>query len=78
MKTRALSLTGFVRFTAPAGHQPDGGPGRGIYVRCRVLSGRFECPPRLRHIAFNAVTRHALSQREKLLGDCAAIPTLPS
>ena len=60
-ETRALTLTGFVRFTAPMNHQA-GGPGPQFFVRCRIVSGRFECPPRLRHLRFNAVPcEHALS-----------------
>jgi predicted phage baseplate assembly protein len=63
-QTRALSLSGFVRFTAPAGHQPlvAGGP---FFIRCRIVRGRFECPPRLVHVAFNAVScEHAVSSDE--------------
>lgn len=65
-ETRALTLSGFVRFTAPVGHQPDGGR---WLIRCRVRSGRFECTPRVLHLAFNVVeAEHALSRGEKLLG----------
>ena len=39
------------------------GPKAFYFVRCRIVSGRFECPPRLVHVAFNAVTcEHALSR----------------
>jgi predicted phage baseplate assembly protein len=66
-ETRALSLTGFVRFTAPVGHKP-GGPGPLHYLRCRIVSGRFECPPRLAHVAFNAVPcEHAVTRGAKIL-----------
>ncbi|MFM2052569.1 MAG: hypothetical protein RL456_606 [Pseudomonadota bacterium] len=65
-ETRALSLSGFVRFEAPVGHQALGGR---YYIRCRIVRGRFECPPRLRHVAINAVTaEHAISHAERLLG----------
>lgn len=68
-ETRALSLSGFVRFTAPVGHQSGGGPGADYFVRCRILSGRFECPPALALVAFNAVgAEHALSRPEKNIG----------
>ena len=68
-ETRALSLTGFVRFTAPTGHQAGGGSGAGFYIRCRILRGRFECPPTLARVAFNAVAaEHALSRPEKKIG----------
>ena len=65
-ETRALSLAGFVRFAAPTGHQALGGVWP---IRCRLRRGRFECPPRLLHIAFNAVeAEHALSRAEAALG----------
>jgi len=67
-ETRALTLTGFVRFTAPVGHQ-SGGPGSRFLIRCRIVSGRFECPPQLIHVAFNAVScEHALSIAEREIG----------
>ena len=67
-ETRALSLSGFVRFSAPVGHQPRA-PGAPFYIRCRIVRGRFECPPRLLHIAFNAVPcEHALSVDETPVG----------
>src|SRR5690606_1130844 len=58
-ETRALTLSGFVRFSAPVDHAaaPDGL----FYVRCRIVRGRFECPPLLLHVRFNAVgCEHAL------------------
>lgn len=67
-ETRAASLSGFVRFTAPTGHQP-GGPGPQCFIRCRIVSGRFECPPRLAHASLNAVgAEHALSRAERSIG----------
>jgi hypothetical protein len=67
-ETRSLSLTGFVRFAAPEGHQA-GGPGNAFYIRCRIQRGRFECPPKLLHVALNAVRcEHALSQAERSVG----------
>lgn len=67
-ETRALSLSGFVRFTAPVGHQPRA-PGAPCFIRCRIVRGRFECPPRLRHVAFNAVPcEHATSIAEQPVG----------
>jgi hypothetical protein len=68
-ETRALSLSGFVRFAAPVGHQAGGGPVAGFWIRCRIATGRFECPPRLVLVAFNAVAaEHALSRPEKDIG----------
>jgi len=67
-QTRALTLTGFVRFGAPAGHQPGGIDAR-YYIRCRMVRGRFECPPLLVHVACNAVrAEHALSRPERAVG----------
>jgi predicted phage baseplate assembly protein len=67
-ETRALTLSGFVRFAAPVGHAPA--PDDGLfYVRCRIASGRYECPPRLLHVAFNAVAaEHALTRAPRSLG----------
>jgi predicted phage baseplate assembly protein len=55
-KTRALTLSGFVRFRIPADHALGGGPGAHWFIRCRIVSGRFECAPRLDQIALNAAT----------------------
>lgn len=64
-ETRALTLGGFVRFTAPANiapmppeSAPPGGAAR-YYVRCRLASGAYDCPPAIRAVAINAVrARH--------------------
>jgi predicted phage baseplate assembly protein len=67
-ETRAMTLSGFVRFTAPVNHQA-GGPGAEFFVRCRIVSGRFECPPRIRHVVVNAVSaEHAVSIGERSIG----------
>lgn len=67
-ETRALTLTGFVRFAAPLGHRAHG-PGGLFFVRCRIVGGRFECPPRLAHIAFNAVAcEHARTRGPRGIG----------
>jgi predicted phage baseplate assembly protein len=74
-ETRALSLTGFVQFKAPVDHQPAA-PNGLHYVRCRILDGRFECPPNLVHVAFNAVPcEHALTRPERAV---AVAPGHPS
>jgi hypothetical protein len=70
-ETRALSLSGFVRFAAPTHHGPNGhyGPSAPYLVRCRIALGRFECPPQIVHVAFNAVAcEHALSRTHKRIG----------
>ena len=67
-ETRALTLTGFVRFTAPADSAASGSQAL-HFIRCRIAAGRFECPPRLVHVALNAVTcEHALSRAPRELG----------
>jgi predicted phage baseplate assembly protein len=61
-ETRALTLTGFVRLE-PGTLQldPPGAPALGYrWIRCRLTSGSYECPPRLAGIAVNALeVRHA-------------------
>lgn len=67
-ETRALSLSGFVRFSLPP-DQAAGGPGPGVYLRCRLSRGRFECPPRIDRVLFNAVTaEHARTIAGEQLG----------
>lgn len=52
-QTRALTLSGRVMLRGPDDHQPD--PKTGHYwIRCRLASGRFDCPPRLERVAVNA------------------------
>jgi hypothetical protein len=71
-ETRALTLSGFVRFTAPAGHA-QGGPGAGWFIRCRVVCGSFDCATRLDLVGINAVlAEHAASiDKPELLGTSA-------
>jgi predicted phage baseplate assembly protein len=58
-RTRALTLSGRVVIRGPSVQQPDPQGGR-HWIRCRLVSGRFDCPPRLERIAVNAVrVRHA-------------------
>jgi predicted phage baseplate assembly protein len=68
-ETRALTLNGPVRFTAP-GDWAAGGPRPGLFfLRCRLLSGRYECPPALDIIALNTVAvRHGARVAEEQLG----------
>jgi hypothetical protein len=59
--TRALTLSGFVRFVVPAGHAP-GGPGPLWFIRCRIVCGTFECGTRVDRVGINAVAaEHAAS-----------------
>lgn len=63
-ETRALSLSGFVRFGAPSGHQALAA-GEPFFIRCRIVQGRYECPPQLIHVSFNAAgCEHALEVQE--------------
>jgi hypothetical protein len=65
-ETRALSLSGPVRFAAPAAHEADGGR---FWIRCRLLAGHFECPPEIDTIALNAViARHEANVPEQQVG----------
>jgi predicted phage baseplate assembly protein len=63
-ETRALTLTGFVRFDVPPDHA-RGGAGASRWsdlwvVRCRVTSGAYECPPALARVGAHAApARHA-------------------
>jgi predicted phage baseplate assembly protein len=52
-ETRALTLTGFVRFRVPNGHVP-GEPDPLYAIRCRMAGGQYDCVPRLDRVAVNA------------------------
>jgi predicted phage baseplate assembly protein len=66
-ETRALTLSGFIRFKAPD-DAVAGGPGPHFFIRCRPVAGRFECAPRLDCIANNAVrVEHAVTMDPELL-----------
>ncbi|MBL8298432.1 MAG: putative baseplate assembly protein [Rhodanobacteraceae bacterium] len=54
-ETRALTLTGPVRFEAPAGHVAGGPQAAGFWLRARRVAGRYECPRPLLRIGFNAL-----------------------
>lgn len=61
-ETRALALTGPVRLQAGtlAPDPPDAPESGYWWLRCRLVSGGYECPPQLAGIALNAVrARHA-------------------
>jgi predicted phage baseplate assembly protein len=60
-ETRALSLTGRVRLAGATGHAAGPLDSR-YWLRCRLAAGGYDCPPRLRAIAVNAVpVRNAVS-----------------
>jgi hypothetical protein len=69
-ETRALTLTGPIRFTAPLDHAPLTGSSPPIYpVRCRITAGHYDCWKRFARIGINAVAvRHAADVDEQLLG----------
>ncbi len=55
-ETRALTLSGPIRFRAPMAHVPGGGPDATRYwLRARWLGGRYDDTPRVRRVGFNAV-----------------------
>lgn len=57
-KTRALSMSGFVRFKIPQGmHQSGGisGHEKNYAIRCRLSQGAYDCPPQLAAVHLNAV-----------------------
>jgi predicted phage baseplate assembly protein len=54
-ETRGLSLSGFVRVRVPADHAPGGSSANSWVVRCRLVSGHYECPPVIERIGINAV-----------------------
>lgn len=69
--TRALSLSGPLRFRVPTDLQAGGVPGREaqFLLRCRVLRGEYDCPPRLAHLWWNALlVRHAADNPVRALG----------
>lgn len=70
-ETRGLTLSGPVRFIAPIDQMAGGGPKPDqFYIRCRLLSGEYECPPEIDAIALNAIRAiHAADiQAEEVLG----------
>lgn len=70
-ETRALTMSGFVRFAAPTNHLVGGLDAlvAAHFIRCRLVGGGYECAPRLLHTAFNAVAaEHALSRDERQIG----------
>lgn len=73
-ETRGLTLSGPIRFTYPNDHGAGGVPDQKgpthYYIRCRLTSGRYECPPEIEMIQLNTVAcRHAAdSVSEEHLG----------
>ena len=64
-ESRAFTLSGAIRFLAlhKGQHAKGGVPSHPdqYFIRCRLLSGYYECPPEIQQIAINAVTaRHAV------------------
>lgn len=58
-ETRALTLSGRVRLAGAPGHAAGPADAR-YWLRCRLASGRYDCAPRVRAVAVNAVpARHA-------------------
>jgi predicted phage baseplate assembly protein len=61
-RTRALSLSGPVRWRHTRAHRPGGVTGHDTkyFIRCRIIDGEFDCPPMIRGVRLNAtLARHA-------------------
>lgn len=68
--TRALSLSGPVRFRVPADMRVGGVAGHGDrwFIRCRLVQGAFDCAPRLKALLLNAVlARHVADEPARQL-----------
>lgn len=62
-ETRALTLSGGVRFNLPADMGADQPQPGAWFIRCRLTSGGYECLPQLARVAHNAgLARHAAQQ----------------
>lgn len=60
--TRALSLSGPVRWRHTVAHRPGGVDGHDTryFIRCRISDSEFDCPPMIRGVRLNAtMARHA-------------------
>lgn len=73
-ETCALTLSGAVRFKAPdivkhmAGGVTGGSHANRFCIRCRLVSGQFDCPPTIRYIQINTVhARHAVDRSQRLV-----------
>ena len=67
-ETRAFTLSGAIRFMAP-NDQISGGiigaANSNYFIRCRLVKGSYDCPPRILKIAINAVpAKHAADVTE--------------
>ena len=69
--TRALSLSGPVRWRAPSDMSAGGVPGHGgdWFIRCRLVCGEYDCAPQLKALLLNAVLgRHAADNAARDVG----------
>jgi len=69
--TRALSLSGPVRFRSPSDMHAGGVTGYDttLFIRCRIICGTFDCAPHLTALLLNAVlARHAADNPPRTLG----------
>lgn len=68
--TWSFGLSGFIRFRVPPGHAPGGIQDGKYFLRCRLVSGGYSCPPSLLRIGLNAVPaiHAALIEDEGILG----------
>ena len=74
-ETRSLTLSGPVRLGAPGTHASGPADAR-YWLRCRLAEGAYDCPPRLRAVAVNAVPVHhtATAQETRDLGRSLGTP----
>jgi predicted phage baseplate assembly protein len=71
--TRALTLSGLIHLSGQADHVAGPDLPR-WWIRCRLVSGTFECPPRLAAVAVNTVAlRNAASVHSEPLGTSAGL-----
>lgn len=72
-ETRGLTLSGFVRFAVPSDHygvRKFSSSTRQIFpIRCRLISGHYECPQEIDRIALNVVSAsHGATVKQEKLG----------
>jgi predicted phage baseplate assembly protein len=71
--TRAFTLSGAVRFKVPAGNRHSVGGITHVdyqndyFIRCRIVKGKYDCPPVINYVALNAVSsRHAVEADQQI------------
>jgi hypothetical protein len=81
--TRAFTLSGAVRFIAPerSQHLPDGvslsGHANRYFIRCRLVSGSYDCPPETRYVQMDGDQRYSLGKSNGRAGQNHLLPQQP-